>query len=286
VTYMPRGTGVGNADTVQQRARFFGYKKRYLGLCRVYLEQNLIDAFEGYVEHEQIMRGELQTLSGTGDNLQKWRRRLVLDPALHPCRRSVISDPYMRQRAGGGWTQQCGALIPESSRQANITTLGHLVANLSFVADSTYPSKEAAQKHEIARDVPAQTIIEALAEYKLEDPRDTASFTGILLTLGEALRSNPNITATIYKMRPTAGGRRDIKDDGTIENFLQGRTDRPGGYPGDTFYHQPNQMTLQLHAYDLRQNGKIVAKAAPLVVFHVPSALARDWLIQVQAGQQ
>ncbi len=45
-------------------------------------------------------------------------------------------------------------------------------------------------------------------------------------------------------------------------------------------------MTLQLHAYDLRQNGKIVAKAAPLVVFHVPSALAKDWLIQVQAGQQ
>jgi Z1 domain len=286
VTYMPRGIGVGNADTVQQRARFFGYKKRYLGLCRVYLEQNLIDAFEGYVEHEQIMRGELQTLSGTGDNLQKWRRRLVLDPALHPCRRSVISDPYMRQRAGGGWTQQRGALIAESSRQANIATLVNLVANLKFVADDTYASKEAAQKHEIARDVPAQSIIEALAEYKLEDPRDTASFTGILLTLGEAIRSNPNITATIYKMRPTAGGRRDIKDDGTIENFLQGRTDRPGGYPGDTFYQQPNQMTLQLHAYDLRQNSKVVAKAAPLVVFHVPSALAKDWLIQVQAGQQ
>ncbi|WP_259279937.1 Z1 domain-containing protein [Enterobacter roggenkampii] len=38
VTYMPRGVGVGNADTIQQRARFFGYKKNYLGFCRVYLE--------------------------------------------------------------------------------------------------------------------------------------------------------------------------------------------------------------------------------------------------------
>ena len=35
VTYMPRGIGVGNADTLQQRARFFGYKRRYLGICRV-----------------------------------------------------------------------------------------------------------------------------------------------------------------------------------------------------------------------------------------------------------
>src|SRR6185437_9790340 len=37
VTYMPRGRGVGNADTIQQRARWFGYKAGYLGYCRVYL---------------------------------------------------------------------------------------------------------------------------------------------------------------------------------------------------------------------------------------------------------
>src|SRR5207249_2495863 len=30
VTYMPRPVGVGNADTIQQRARFFGYKADYL----------------------------------------------------------------------------------------------------------------------------------------------------------------------------------------------------------------------------------------------------------------
>ena len=35
VTYMPRGPGVGNADTIQQRARFLGYKRRYIGFCRV-----------------------------------------------------------------------------------------------------------------------------------------------------------------------------------------------------------------------------------------------------------
>ena len=62
VTYMPRGVGVGNADTLQQRARFFGYAKLkgYFGICRVYLEQALKVAFTDYVEHEQIMRGELE----------------------------------------------------------------------------------------------------------------------------------------------------------------------------------------------------------------------------------
>ena len=37
-TYMPRGIGVGQADTVQQRARFYGYNRGHLGYCRIYLE--------------------------------------------------------------------------------------------------------------------------------------------------------------------------------------------------------------------------------------------------------
>jgi hypothetical protein len=286
VTYMPRGVGGGNADAIQQRARFLGYKRKYLGLCRVYLEQNLKAAFEDYVEHEQTMRTELLRLAATGEDLRTWRRRLILDPTLQPCRRSVISDPYTRTRAGGGWTQQRGALLTVSGRQANAEVLARLVSGLPFQPDTTYVSKEAAQQHEIARSVPMQKIVDALTEYRFEDPRDTAAFTGLLITIAEAYRNDSSLTATVYKMRPKAtGGHRDINADGTIENFLQGRTDRPGGYPGDTFYQQQNQLTLQLHSYDLRQKKATVAKVAPLVVVHVPPALARNWLVQVQRGQ-
>jgi hypothetical protein len=285
VTYMPRNTGVGNADTIQQRARFFGYKRKYLGLCRIYLEQSLKQAFEVYVEHEEMMRAELKRLASSGESLRTWRRRLVLDPSLHPCRRSVISDPYARARSGGGWTQQRGALMTPSKRKANADIIRKLVSDLRFKQDKTYVSKERAQQHQIATGAPFSALIDAFSEYQLEDPRDTASFTGLLITMGEALRKDNGLTATVYRMRPNAVGRRDIHPDGTIENFLQGRTDRKGGYPGDTFYVQPNELTIQLHAYDLRQKGKTVADAAPLVVFHVPTALAKDWLVQIQRGQ-
>jgi hypothetical protein len=286
VTYMPRSVGVGNADTIQQRARFLGYKRKYLGLCRAYLEQNLKTAFEDYVEHEQTMRTELIRLAASGEDLRTWRRRLILDPTLQPCRRSVISDPYTRTRAGGGWTQQRGALLTATTRQANAQTLAKLVSGLPFRADTTYISKEVGQQHEIATAVPMQKIIDALMEYRFEEPRDTAAFTGLLVTFAEAYRNDRSLTATVYKMRPKAsGGYRDINADGTIENFLQGRTDRAGAYPGDTFFKQPNELAIQLHTYDLRQKKKVVASAAPLIVVHVPPALARDWLIQVQRGQ-
>ncbi|MBW5435303.1 hypothetical protein FXB41_11075 [Bradyrhizobium canariense] len=285
VTYMPRGVGVGNADTIQQRARFFGYKRSYLGLCRIFIEQGLKTAFEDYVEHEQTMRAELKRIERIGENLRTWRRRLILDPSLHPCRRSVVSDPYTRTRAGGGWTQQRGALLTASARQGNAETIASLMRDLRFLADTSYLSKETAQRHQIAESVEMQRIIDALVEYRFEDPRDTAAFTGLLVTIGEAFRRDPTLTAAVYRMRPEASGRRDINADGTIENFLQGRTDRPGGYPGDTFFQKPDRLSVQLHSYDLRIGKKVVATAAPLIVFYVPPSLARDWLIQVQAGQ-
>src|SRR5207253_10843262 len=79
VTYMPRGIGVGNADTVQQRARFFGYKGRYLGYCRVYLEPVLSSAFTRYVTHEEDVRGRLIDHARTGQPLSELRRAFLLD---------------------------------------------------------------------------------------------------------------------------------------------------------------------------------------------------------------
>jgi Z1 domain len=291
VTYMPRGTGVGNADTIQQRARFFGYKRRYLGLCRIFLEQGIKDAFKDYVEHEQFMRAELKRIESNGEDLKTWRRRLVLDPTLHPCRRSVISDRYTRSRAGSGWTQQRGALMTVQARSANALILDALVTGMSFAPDTTYVSKEVAQQHFVATNIPLQKIVDALVSYQLQDPRDTASFTGLLVTFGEALRRNPNISATIYKMRPDAiGSRRISEDDGSIENFQQGRTALKGGgvaYPGDGIFQASDQVSIQLHHYDLIavEKGPVVAKSAPLVAIHVPAPLARDWLVQVQSGQ-
>jgi hypothetical protein len=170
-------------------------------------------------------------------------------------------------------------------RQANANTIASLTSGVRFNADTTYVSKEAAQKHQVAERVSMQRIIDMLLDYHFEDPRDTAAFTGLLVTVSEAFRRDPTLTAAVYRMRPEAGGRRDINSDGTIENFLQGRTDRPGGYPGDTFFQKADRLSVQLHSYDLRVGKKVVAAAAPLIVFYVPPNLARDWLIQVQRGQ-
>ena len=103
VTYMPRHSGVGNADTLQQRGRFFGYKRSYLGFCRIYLEQQVLTAFEEYVVHEEEMRRQLKDVRDRGQSLSEWKRAFILSPALRPCRANVIRYDYARGRFSDSW---------------------------------------------------------------------------------------------------------------------------------------------------------------------------------------
>lgn len=60
-TYMPRNTkGKNQADTIEQRCRFFGYKEHYLDFCRVYLPSDLILDYKSYVEHEENIHNFLK----------------------------------------------------------------------------------------------------------------------------------------------------------------------------------------------------------------------------------
>lgn len=61
-TYLPRQTkSISNADTIEQRCRFFGYKKEYIEACRVFLPQQSINEFQEYVAHEEKLRGVLKS---------------------------------------------------------------------------------------------------------------------------------------------------------------------------------------------------------------------------------
>lgn len=89
ITYMPRPLGSSPAaDTLQQRARFFGYKKAYLGLCRVFVQNDVREAFANYVDHEEFVRSALA--QHRGKPLSAWRRDFLLDPLMRPTRPNVI----------------------------------------------------------------------------------------------------------------------------------------------------------------------------------------------------
>jgi hypothetical protein len=91
VTYMPRGIGGGNIDTIQQRGRFFGYKSHYLELLRGWFSSELVNAYAGIVETEDALRKQLRKYDIEGLNLAGWERAMIMDPSLTPTRKNIIS---------------------------------------------------------------------------------------------------------------------------------------------------------------------------------------------------
>lgn len=98
VTYMPRNVGVGNADVIQQRGRFFGYKRAYKDLLRGWFFDAHIQAYIAYVEHEKVMRKELGQIDSSNGQLSDWRRKFLLDSTYKLVRRQVISLDIYRMR--------------------------------------------------------------------------------------------------------------------------------------------------------------------------------------------
>jgi hypothetical protein len=171
---MPRGPGIGNADTVQQRARFFGYKRRYLGFCRIYLEQDVLTAFQAYVEHEEFMRTQLQSIQRSGQPLSTWKRAFVLSPDLQPCRRNVLQYDYVHGNYSDQWYYPAIALAPGAVVNANRDAVQKFIATLQLAPVEEH--REAAQRHSVARNVMlAEAISELIIPFRVTGDRSNAA---------------------------------------------------------------------------------------------------------------
>ena len=294
VTYMPRSPGVGNADTIQQRARFFGYKRDYLGFCRIYLEQSALNAFERYVTHEEEMRENLKEFSASGRPLRDWKRAFVLSPDLRPCRNNVIQYDYARGRYANQWFFPRMVNTPDEVTAENRQTLTAFESSLDFVPDTSFVSSQPAQQHLVCERVPLRTVLpELLVAYRISDAADTQEMTGLLLQLSKALELDVDETVAVYRMRPAYQVTRDVNANGRITStrrLFQGPTRVRGNgrqsysYPGDMTFRDNDRVAVQIHRYDLKQGDEVIARNMPVIAVWVPSRMSLDWLVQQQPG--
>lgn len=292
VTYMPRGIGVGNADTVQQRARFFGYKRSYLGFCRVYLEQSTHRAFQRYVEHEEDMRRQLEDIRDSGRSLNEWKRAFVLDNALRPCRHNVLEFDYIRGRFSDTWVAPRVVLATDVVLRANRQTVADFLAATQFEDDDGHPDRTDAQRHQLATGLSLRDVLEQLLiPMRITSSRDSQQTTGLLLQLSRALENDPDEPCAIYRMSPAIRRERGIDGSGEVTNLFQGQAPvnpparRGEIYPGDRAIREDDQVTVQIHTLDLTRDGGVVCENVPVLAVWVPARLAVGWIDQNQPVQ-
>jgi hypothetical protein len=293
VTYMPRGVGVGNADTVQQRARFFGYKRRYLGYCRVYLEQGTLNAFQSYVEHEEDIRQQLEVFQCSGRPLNQWKRAFVLDAAFRPCRQAVLEFGYMHGRFADDWVAPRVLLAVEPVLESNRRIVQEFIQQLPLEDDQGHRDRTAIQRHQVARSIPLRTVLDQLLiPMRITGTTDSQRNTGLLLQLSKALEDDPDEISTVYRMSPAETRRRGVDDNGEVTSLFQGKApvyprDRRGAiYPGDRAIRDNLNVTIQIHMLTLTRDDQPIATAVPVLAVWVPARMARAWVHQDQPPQR
>ncbi|MCC6387403.1 MAG: alpha-1,4 polygalactosaminidase [Dehalococcoidia bacterium] len=287
VTYMPRGLGVGNADTIQQRARFLGYKRSIIGYARVYLESGVRDAYRAYADHEEDVRQRLIEHRDNGGTLSEWKRKMVLDMAIRrPTRANVIDVPYRRDDFAAKWFDPKAPHLPSQALAENRATVARFVANHLWSLDAGHPQRTDEQKHLQSESVLLRDVYDELLSQLRHSDVDSEEFTALLVQLELYLRSHVDARCVVFRMSGGASRTRSTRD-GRILNLFQGRNPLRGSviYPGDREIREDDHVSVQIHTLLLRDdNGQELERDVPGVAVWLPPSASIDVLVQAQGA--
>lgn len=274
VTYMPRGPGGRTADTVQQRARFFGYKASYIGLCRVYLEPDVREDFEMYVKHEKDMLEALREIEAGRESLKDWKRQFLLDNKMKATRASVISIPMIHVKAKDRWiadnypVRADSLSLPVALERANRELSGVVWEMTHFGHKGGYATLEQA----------LELLVAVSPESLLAEP----NFQALLLNLSKLRDGSPGAAVRVLWMREERdpGERQETKNGGF--QLFQGRN--ASGYKGDREEFDPDaELTLQLHRVRAieRDTGRHYGDYL-VTAWRIPEKSSIGWLVEVE----
>jgi len=286
VTYMPRGLGMGNADTLQQRARFFGYKRGYLGYCRIYLDADVIDAFTDYVIHEENVRKQLEEFRKTKLPLNRWKRAFLMAPGLQPTRRNILTLDHLTGSFSDRWfwvrvPQESDTIVAQNRKAFDAFVTTHSFAPLP----SNLYGQSASSRHIGMLGLSLIDVYEnLLVPIGVSDADDSQNYYGAMLQIQHYFQNHENELCDVYFINPHETSLRAI-DSTTkrIDQIFQGSNRTPSDpdyYPGDRLLHPPERLTVQLRRLNLTEMGIEVATDIPVLAIWIPEKMDQNWLVQ------
>ena len=283
VSYMPRGLGVGNADTIQQRARWFGYKEDYLGFCRVFLLGDMIRAYQDYLQHERSVRSELKSHIESGQPLTEWKRRFLLDSTLRTTRRNVLRNTPVRGSYSGDWFQIQYPLDQDAVYNRKI--LDGVYQTIEFEQDEGHEERTSGQIHQVAHGLQLSEIYESLlVSLRYSNFGDSDRLLGILLQLREYMDNGGSAPlCSLFKMSGGQNRSRTLNSHGQVKQLFQGAFPDAEGevYPGDRSKHT-DDVTIQIHHLNLYKGttrSDPEAQDIPVLAIWIPPEAGTDYVI-------
>lgn len=285
VTYIPRPVP-GSTDVLQQRARFFGYRRDFGDYCRVYLPQSLEEEFVAYVRDEDALRA---TLTGWhGKPLREWKRQFFISQNVrHFARTSVIGRRTSRVRLEGGWTWPKEMQSGASSVPANTATLERARAGL-FAREGARPIEEidgvvdrrqGIVPHEYFPQVQTEYVLDTILSLSFAEQGDRVLLTALANYLAYFQPACDVVVLSGFSTSGQTG--RDLR--AFQQNPFVGRNPQtvdsthPLLYVGERELRRKDRFTLQMRMVKFSE----LPAPVPWVQFFVPKTAEKDVVVEV-----
>ena len=271
VTYITRtAKHASNVDTVQQRARWFGYKTKYLDLCRIFAVSKILNEFMDIRDHEEDLWQTIEMTNSQGIEFKNMPRVFSLSDTLKPTRSSVAE---VESYTFYSWNKQRIFQDDEDYARSNKNILNQFRENNKSRLQTI--SQHSGAPFIILRDADYFSVYSELLE-KFMFPETSKLNKGILAKLYQLLKDknlSPNID--VIWMRDGKTSRHPVnKETKIISNYFVGRNpkdlSKPANYEGDdTHFNRPNTMQLQIHMIEDKETGFV----SPTLAIYLPNEI-------------
>lgn len=260
-TYMPRKISI-NTDTLQQRGRFYGYKKDYHSVIRIFLTDESKNAFKAYARTEEDLYKRLKQHLQKNKTLKSWKRLFLLDPSFEPCRRNVIGLELMPKVLNNkGWFVSRWPVADEINAPLIKHILNKYEGHFEVFNKTNFPSKNWTEttKSIIAEYLPTNQVIADFDNFAF-DPAEQEKWISVQTLLASmAFKKYKSAIVFIGTTLPSLDSiktrKRSVNNqDGTF--YLKGKIHQGKNeklkYPGgDGIVASDDQITFQIHHFEV-----------------------------------
>lgn len=244
MTYLQRcGKATNNADTLEQRARFFGYKLKYSDVVRIFMSQKLINLFRDYVLHEEDFRKAM--LDCKSRKVCDLARAFRMDnKSMRPTRTNVLSRDLFKIRMSG-WHQMTSTVQLGMNKEV----VESFCKKISGWSDFDDNSK---RRNNLRAIVPIKDFCDFWRDFEYEDypnkMRKVCTINSLLYLLEKGAMEN----VQVIKMSNLEPCERGLNPNGDIKNLQSGAS---GSFHGDKSLKSENEVTIQIYNVKIKNPG-------------------------------
>lgn len=269
ITYIIRtAKGVSTVDTVQQRARWFGYKTKYLDLCKIFAVGKIIKEFRDIRDHEEDLWETVRQTNCQGIRFKDMARIFTLSDNLKMTRGNVASTVTYAFKP---WNKQRLFQSDANYRRSNYTILDTF-KTVHFSTKRTEQIGDGAP-YTIIDDVNFNDVkTEILDKFCfVSGEAFNHEVIGKLSVLLERKNLNPAVEVIWMRDKDGEFSNHNIDEFGHIPNYSVGRRPKdPSGkatYEGDD-YHFVKDDVMQLQIHNIKDKNTGVS--SPTLAFYIP----------------